>query len=113
KEMGRRALEAVDLTDAANKKIGAYSKGMRQRVKLAQALAHDPDLLVLDEPLTGCDPVSRAQVLEVLRGEARRGAAIVMSSHVLSEIEALTARIVVLHRGEVLAEGDVHAIRAL
>lgn len=109
----RARLEAVGLGDALDRPIGTYSKGMRQRAKLAQALAHDPDLLVLDEPLTGCDPVSRARVLEVLRDEAARGAAIVMSSHVLTEIEALTSRVVVLHRGEVLAEGDVHGIRAL
>ena len=106
-------LEAVGLKDAMQRVIGTYSKGMRQRTKLAQALAHDPDLLVLDEPLTGCDPASRARVLDVLEAEAARGAAIVLSSHVLSEIEALTSRIVVVHRGEVLAEGDVHAIRAL
>ena len=109
----RARLEAVGLAEAMDRPVGTYSKGMRQRAKLAQALAHDPDLLVLDESLTGCDPVSRARVLDVLRGEAARGAAIVMSSHVLTEIEALTSRIVVLHRGEVLAEGDVHAIRAL
>jgi ABC-2 type transport system ATP-binding protein len=106
-------LEQVGLTDAMNRLIGTYSKGMRQRAKLAQALANDPDLLVLDEPLTGCDPVSRARVLDVLEAEGKRGAAIVLSSHVLTEIEALTSRIVVVHRGEVLAEGDVHAIRAL
>ena len=109
----RARLEAVGLVEAIDRPIGTYSKGMRQRAKLAQALAHDPDLLVLDEPLTGCDPVSRTRVLEVLRAEAQRGAAIVMSSHVLTEIEALTSRVVVLHHGEVLAEGDVHGIRAL
>ena len=108
-----RRLDEVGLAAAMNRPIGTYSKGMRQRAKLAQALAHDPDLLVLDEPLTGCDPVSRARVLDVLAAEAKRGAAIVLSSHVLTEIEALTSRIVVVHRGEVLAEGDVHAIRAL
>ena len=112
-QRARTRLDDVGLADAMTRPLGTYSKGMRQRAKLAQALAHDPDLLVLDEPLTGCDPVSRARVLEVLRAEARRGAAIVMSSHVLGEIEALTSRIVVLHRGEVLAEGDVHGIRAL
>ncbi|MEO6950933.1 MAG: ABC transporter ATP-binding protein [Polyangia bacterium] len=112
-QRARTRLEAVGLADAMTRPLGTFSKGMRQRAKLAQALAHDPDLLVLDEPLTGCDPVSRARVLDVLRAEAKRGAAIVMSSHVLSEIEALTSRIVVLHRGEVLAEGDVHGIRAL
>jgi ABC-2 type transport system ATP-binding protein len=113
KQRAERRLEEVGLTEAMHRLIGTYSKGMRQRVKLAQALANDPDLLVLDEPLTGCDPVSRARVLEVLEAEGKRGAAIVLSSHVLTEIEALTSRIVVVHRGEVLAEGDVHAIRAL
>jgi ABC-2 type transport system ATP-binding protein len=113
RKRAERRLDQVGLTEAMQRPIGTYSKGMRQRAKLAQALAHDPDLLVLDEPLTGCDPVSRARVLDVLEEESKRGAAIVLSSHVLTEIEALTSRIVVVHRGEVLAEGDVHAIRAL
>ena len=70
-----RALEAVDLLDAANKKIGAYSKGMRQRVKLAQALAHDPELLILDEPLSGMDPLARRKTIKLIKDWARRAAA--------------------------------------
>jgi ABC-2 type transport system ATP-binding protein len=115
-EARRRAaavLVELDLERAMHRPLGGYSKGMRQRAKLAQALAHDPELLILDEPLTGCDPLSRARVLDVLQARAERGTAVLFSSHVLSEIEALTSRIVVLSRGQIVAEGDVHAIRAL
>jgi ABC-2 type transport system ATP-binding protein len=109
----RAMLERLDLGEAMHQRLGTYSKGMRQRAKLAQAMAHDPEVLFLDEPLTGCDPLSRVKVLEVVRDCARRGACVVMSSHVLYEIEALTRNIVLLYRGKVLAEGEVSAIRDL
>jgi ABC-2 type transport system ATP-binding protein len=107
------ALAALGLADDAARRLAEYSRGMRQRAKLAQALAHDPEVLLLDEPLTGCDPLSRQKVLEVIRERAARGASVIVSSHVLHEIEALTSTIVLVHRGQVAAEGDVHAIRAL
>jgi ABC-2 type transport system ATP-binding protein len=107
------ALEQVDLTDAANKRIGAYSKGMRQRVKLAQALAHQPELLVLDEPLSGMDPLARRKTTRLLRNWAANGRNVIVSSHVLHEIEALTSDILLIHHGRVLAEGNVHQIRDL
>jgi ABC-2 type transport system ATP-binding protein len=108
-----RAMEAVDLMDAAGKKIGAYSKGMRQRVKLAQALVHDPELLILDEPLTGMDPIMRRRTIRQIKDWARAGKSIVVSSHILHEVEAMTSNILLINNGRILAEGNVHQIRDL
>ena len=108
-----RALEAVDLVDAGGRKIGAYSKGMRQRVKLAQAIALDPDLLVLDEPLNGMDPVMRRRTIALIRSWARSGKSVLVSSHVLHEVESLTSNILVINNGRIVAEGNVHQIREL
>jgi ABC-2 type transport system ATP-binding protein len=112
-EAARAALEKVDLMEAANKKIGAYSKGMRQRVKLAQALVHDPELLILDEPLSGMDPLMRRKTVRLIKDWARAGKHIVVSSHILHEIEAMTSNILLINNGRILAEGNVHAIREL
>ena len=112
-EAARRALASVDLMDAAGKKIGAYSKGMRQRVKLAQAIVHDPPLLILDEPLSGMDPLGRRKTIRMIKQWAREGKSIVVSSHILHEIEAMTSNILLIHNGRILAEGDVHQIREL
>jgi ABC-2 type transport system ATP-binding protein len=109
----RRALETVDLMDAANKKIGAYSKGMRQRVKLAQAIVHDPELLILDEPLSGMDPLARRRTIRLIRDWARAGKSVIVSSHILHEIESMTSNILLINHGRILAEGDVHHIRDL
>jgi ABC-2 type transport system ATP-binding protein len=108
-----RALEVVELTDAANKKIGAYSKGMRQRVKMAQAIAHDPELLILDEPLAGMDPLARRKSIRLIKDWARQGKSIVVSSHILHEIEAMTSNILLINNGRIVAEGNVHQIRDL
>jgi ABC-2 type transport system ATP-binding protein len=112
-EAARRALTAVDLMEAANKKIGAYSKGMRQRVKLAQAIVHDPDLLILDEPLGGMDPLARRRTIRLIREWARAGKSVIVSSHILHEIESMTSNILLINNGRILAEGDVHHIRDL
>ncbi len=109
----RRALDEVDLAAAAGKKIGAYSKGMRQRVKLAQALAHDPELLILDEPLAGMDPIARRKTIRLIKEWGRSGRSVVVSSHVLHEIEAMTSNILLINQGRILAEGNVHQIRDL
>jgi ABC-2 type transport system ATP-binding protein len=109
----RRALEAVDLLDAAAKKIGAYSKGMRQRVKMAQALAHDPELLILDEPLTGMDPLMRRRSIRLIKDWARAGKSILVSSHILHEVESMTSNILLINNGRIVAEGNVHQIRDL
>ena len=103
----------VDLVDAADKKIGSYSKGMRQRVKLAQALVHDPELLILDEPLAGMDPIARRRTIRLIKDWARAGKSILVSSHILHEIEAMTSSILLINNGRILAEGDVHQIRDL
>ena len=113
RDRARRALQLVDLVDAADRKIGAYSKGMRQRVKLAQALAHDPELLILDEPLSGMDPLARRRTIRLVKEWSRQGRSVIVSSHVLHEIESMTSNILVIHQGRILAEGDVHQIRDL
>jgi ABC-2 type transport system ATP-binding protein len=108
-----RAIEAVELTEAANKKIGAYSKGMRQRIKVAQAIAHDPELLILDEPLSGMDPIARRKTIRLIKDWGRAGKSIIVSSHILHEIESMTANILLINQGRILAEGNVHQIRDL
>jgi ABC-2 type transport system ATP-binding protein len=111
--MASRAIEMVELTDAANKKIGAYSKGMRQRIKMAQALAHDPQLLILDEPLAGMDPLARRRTIRMIKEWGRAGKSVLVSSHILHEIESMTANILLINQGRILAEGNVHQIRDL
>jgi ABC-2 type transport system ATP-binding protein len=112
-DAAKRALAAVDLMEAAGKKIGAYSKGMRQRVKMAQALVHDPQLLILDEPLSGMDPIGRRKTIRLIRDWGRAGKSIIVSSHILHEIESMTSNILLINNGRILAEGDVHQIREL
>jgi ABC-2 type transport system ATP-binding protein len=107
------AIEQVDLMPAANKKIGAYSKGMRQRIKLAQALVHDPEFLILDEPLSGMDPLMRRRTIRLIKDWAKAGKSILVSSHILHEIESMTSNILLIHNGRILAEGNVHQIRDL
>jgi ABC-2 type transport system ATP-binding protein len=107
------ALAQVDLLEARDRKIGGYSKGMRQRVKLAQALAHDPEVLLLDEPVSGMDPVNRRRVIDLVKRMGREGRTVVVSSHILHEVEAMTRRVLLIHNGRVLAEGDVREIRDL
>src|SRR4029078_3641098 len=91
----------------------AYSKGMRQRVKLAQAIVHDPELLILDEPLNGMDPLMRRKTIRLVRDWARAGKSILVSSHILHEIESSTSNILLINNGRILAEGNVHQIRDL
>ncbi|MBN17697.1 MAG: ABC transporter [Euryarchaeota archaeon] len=113
KERALHVLSFVGLSDVANKEIGKYSKGMRQRVKIAHALVHDPDLIVLDEPLQGCDPLARTTIMNVIRELGAMGKTILVTSHILSEIERITEQIVILHNGRLLALGNLHAIREL
>jgi ABC-2 type transport system ATP-binding protein len=112
-EMARKALEQVELTDAMHKKIGAYSKGMRQRVKLAQAIAHAPELLILDEPLSGMDPIARRKTIRLIQDWGKAGRSVIVSSHILHEIESMTSNILLINQGRILAEGNVHQIRDL
>ena len=106
------AIELVDLHDAADRRIRSYSRGMRQRIRLAAMLVHDPDLLILDEPLNGADPRQRLQFQSLLRRLADAGRTIVVSSHILEEIEMLATRVLLIVNGKLAAEGDYHAIRA-
>jgi len=109
----REAIERVDMSAAAGRRIRGYSRGMRQRIKFAQALVHDPDVLVFDEPLTGTDPVGRRALRDLIAGLAAEGKTVLVSSHVLHEVESLTASIVLIYRGRVVASGDVREIRDL
>jgi ABC-2 type transport system ATP-binding protein len=108
-----RAMATVGMTENMHRPIRGYSKGMRQRTKLAQALVHEPEVLFLDEPFTGTDPLARHDLIEVIRGLGRAGHSVVVSSHVLYEIEALTSNVVLLHRGRLVAEGEIRQIRDL
>ncbi|MER3415294.1 MAG: ABC transporter ATP-binding protein [Gemmataceae bacterium] len=113
RQRAARALQRVGLRADLSLRLRGYSKGMRQRVKVAQALLHDPVLLVLDEPFNGVDPVGRQQLEELFLDLAQTGCALLISSHELELVERLTDRIVVVARGQVLAEGNVHQIRSL
>lgn len=107
------ALNLVGLTQAAQKKAGAYSRGMRQRLQLAQAVLHDPDFIILDEPLTGLDPVGRREVINLIQKLGKKGCSVLVSSHVLHEVELMTDQVVLIVRGKVLAEGTIEHIRSL
>ncbi len=107
----QRALDTADLGDAAARPIGGYSKGMRQRIKIAGALVHDPDILILDEPLTGTDPVQRVHLIRLIRDLGTAGKTVLISSHVLHEVERTADRIIVIVDGKLAATGDFHAIR--
>jgi ABC-2 type transport system ATP-binding protein len=109
----QEALAKMGMTEHINRVVKGYSKGMRQRTKLASAIVHEPRLLILDEPLTGVDPMARIDIIERIKGLAAAGTSVVISSHVLYEIEALTQNIVVIYRGQVLAEGNIYEIRRL
>ena len=108
-----RALDIVELTKDKDRLIRGYSRGMRQRVKFAQAIAHDPELIILDEPLSGLDPLGKRRLIKLIKGYKSEGRTILVSSHVLPEIEALTSEVVLIHQGRVLAQGDVPYIREL
>ncbi len=106
-------IEYVGMTVNAGRKIAGYSKGMRQRIKLAQALVHDPEVLLLDEPLNGLDPVGRREVTELMRRLGEGGKCVLVSSHILHEVEQMTRSIVLVHHGRLLAQGDIYEIRGL
>jgi ABC-2 type transport system ATP-binding protein len=106
-----QALERVSLTEAANRKVAAYSKGMRQRVRLAQAIAHDPAVLVLDEPLNGLDPLVRAETIDLFRAWAAAGKHVILSSHVLQEVDLISDQVVLIANGMIVAEGAIRDVR--
>ncbi len=106
-----RALATADLGDAAGRHIGGYSKGMRQRIKVAAAMVHDPDILIMDEPLSGTDPVQRVHLIKLIRDLGDAGKSVLVSSHVLHEVERFADRIIVIVDGKLAAVGDFRAIR--
>ena len=112
-KLATEAIEIVDLKDAMHRKVGGYSKGMRQRIKLAQALAHNPQVLFLDEPLTGMDPQNRKRISDLMRRLGDEGRTVLVSTHILHELEQVTRRVLLIHNGRVLAEGDLGEIRDL
>ncbi len=105
------ALERVQLSDAAGRQIASYSKGMRQKIRLAQAIAHHPRVLVLDEPLNGLDPMARAESLALFQELGRQGMHLVISSHILDEVDRISDRVVLITGGYLIAEGNIHQVR--
>lgn len=113
REATLRTLDSVGMTKHKDRPVGGYSKGMRQRTKLAQALVHDPQVLFLDEPLTGTDPVARRDLMDIIQRLGNEGKSVLVSSHVLHEVQSLTPNIILLNRGRLVAEGQVREIRDL
>jgi ABC-2 type transport system ATP-binding protein len=105
------ALERVSLVEAADRKVSAFSKGMRQRVRLAQSIAHNPSVLILDEPLNGLDPMARAEIIRLFRQLAEAGMYLIISSHILHEVDMMSDSVVLMHNGYIVAEGEVHGVR--
>lgn len=110
-ELCEIALDRVNLLDAADRKVAAYSKGMRQRIRLAQSIAHQPVVLILDEPLNGLDPMVRAETIALFRKLAGEGLHLIISSHILHEVDMMSDRVVLLNNGYVVAEGNIHGVR--
>ena len=98
----------MNLVEAAKRNVAGYSKGMRQRIRLAQALAHDPKVLVLDEPLNGLDPLARSEMIALFRATAAEGCYLIISSHILHEVDVISDQVILLSNGYVVAEGKIH-----
>jgi len=110
-DLTQLAIERVNLVDAADRKVAAYSKGMRQRIRLAQSIAHQPAVLILDEPLNGLDPMVRAETIALFRKLASEGLHLIISSHILHEVDMMSDRVVLLNNGYIVAEGNIHGVR--
>jgi len=111
-QLAWRAIERVNLVDAAKRNVAGYSKGMRQRIRLAQALSHDPKVLVLDEPLNGLDPLARSEMIALFRSTATQGCYVIISSHILHEVDVISDQVILLSNGYVVAEGKIHNVRS-
>ena len=111
-QLAVRAIERVGLMEAAHRNIAGYSKGMRQRIRLAQALAHDPRVLILDEPLNGLDPLARSELIAMFRAAAADGCHVVISSHILHEVDVISDQVVLMSNGYVVAEGSIQNVRS-
>jgi ABC-2 type transport system ATP-binding protein len=106
------ALQIVGLTDAMNRQVGGYSKGMRQRARLAQAIAHDPKVVILDEPLNGLDPLARSEAIALFEQWGREGRHVIVSSHILHEVDRISDQVILLSHGYVVAEGEIQGVRS-
>lgn len=113
RERAVKCLQRVGMSDHAERPIGSYSLGMRQRTKLAQAIAHDPALLILDEPFNGLDPIGRHDFSEFLQGWIKQGHSLILASHILHEVEAITSSFLLIYGGRVLASGDAREVRSM
>jgi ABC-2 type transport system ATP-binding protein len=111
-EMAWKALHRVDLLEAAHRKVAGYSKGMRQRVRLAQSIAHSPAVMILDEPLNGLDPIARAETIRLFKQLSSEGLHLIISSHILHEVDTMSDRVILLNNGYVVAEGEIHGVRS-
>jgi ABC-2 type transport system ATP-binding protein len=111
-ERTKMSLERINMWGAAHRPVAAYSKGMRQRVKLAQAIAHDPQVLVLDEPLNGLDPMARAETIALFREWGEKGRHVIVSSHILHEVDRISDQVILLSHGYVVAEGEIQGVRS-
>jgi ABC-2 type transport system ATP-binding protein len=112
RDLTEQAIERVGLLDAADRNVAGYSKGMRQRIKLAQAIAHEPTVLVLDEPLNGLDPMARAEMIDLFQEQAGEGHHVIISSHILHEVDLISDQVILLNEGYVVAEGDIRGVRS-
>jgi ABC-2 type transport system ATP-binding protein len=106
------AIERLGMTDAASRRVASYSKGMRQRIRLAQSIAHHPTVLVLDEPLNGLDPMARAETIALFEALGKEGLHVILSSHVLHEVDKISDQVVLMSYGYVMAEGQIHGVRS-
>lgn len=111
-ERTRKALQTVNMAEAAHRPVGAYSKGMRQRIKLAQAIVHEPQVIVLDEPLNGLDPMARAETIALFREWASQERHVIVSSHILHEVDRISDQVILLSQGYVVAEGQIQGVRS-
>ncbi|MCU1287080.1 MAG: transporter related [Acidobacteriales bacterium] len=111
-QLAMEAIERVNLVEAAHRKVAAYSKGMRQRIRLAQAIAHHPTVLILDEPLNGLDPMARAETMALFESIGKEGLHVIISSHILHEVNRISDQVILLSSGYVVAEGAIHSVRS-
>jgi ABC-2 type transport system ATP-binding protein len=111
-QLALKAIERVGLVEAAHRKVAAYSKGMRQRIRLAQALAHDPKVLILDEPLNGLDPLARSEMIAMFRYAAAQGCYVIISSHILHEVDVISDQVILISNGYIVAEGAIQSVRS-
>lgn len=111
-QLAVQAIERVNLAEAAHRVVAGYSKGMRQRIRLAQALAHSPKVLILDEPLNGLDPLARSEMIALFRSAAAEGCYVIISSHILHEVDVISDQVILMSNGYVVAEGSIQSVRS-